>query len=223
VRGRVRSRQLRGSRSRSFPGKKAFINETFEVVRSNLKALIADAAQLSQQGRGRGQARPRAPTPSRHQGDFRKIVARRQRHARRGHRAAQRGRELRGSHREAATSRSKITDSYNGDFNGIKNNLNTCIDALSGLIGADEPHVQRSTTRARSTCKHATTASSRAPTGRWRSGVNEMVFGHIAVKKKAMACLGEFGRGNFEAPAGAFPRQEGVHQRDDGGQVRTGT
>src|SRR5438552_18765332 len=32
------------------------------------------------------------------------------------------------------------------------------------------------------------------------SGINTMVAGHITVKKKAMACLAEFGRGNFEAP-----------------------
>ena len=30
-------------------------------------------------------------------------------------------------------------------------------------------------------------------------GVNEMVMGHIAVKKKAMACVAEFGKGYFEA------------------------
>lgn len=36
-------------------------------------------------------------------------------------------------------------------------------------------------------------------------GVNDMVFGHIAVKKKAMACLAEFGRGNFDAPLEKFP------------------
>jgi len=29
---------------------------------------------------------------------------------------------------------SKITDTYNGDFNTIKNNLNTCIDAVSALV-----------------------------------------------------------------------------------------
>ncbi len=29
---------------------------------------------------------------------------------------------------------SKITDSYNGDFNEIKNNLNQCIEAITGLI-----------------------------------------------------------------------------------------
>ena len=28
----------------------------------------------------------------------------------------------------------KITDKYNGDFNEIKNNLNTCIDAVNALV-----------------------------------------------------------------------------------------
>jgi methyl-accepting chemotaxis protein len=37
------------------------------------------------------------------------------------------------------------------------------------------------------------------------NGVNDMVFGHIAIKKKAMACVSEFGRGNFEAPLEQFP------------------
>jgi len=36
-------------------------------------------------------------------------------------------------------------------------------------------------------------------------GTNTMVFGHIAVKRKAMACLKEFGEGNFDAPLEAFP------------------
>ena len=36
-------------------------------------------------------------------------------------------------------------------------------------------------------------------------GVNGMVGGHIAVKKKAMACIAEFGKGNFEAPLERFP------------------
>ena len=33
----------------------------------------------------------------------------------------------------------KITDTYHGDFNEIKNNLNTCIDAVNALI-ADAEH-----------------------------------------------------------------------------------
>ncbi|MFZ2407236.1 MAG: MCP four helix bundle domain-containing protein, partial [Methylobacter sp.] len=36
-------------------------------------------------------------------------------------------------------------------------------------------------------------------------GINKMVFGHIAVKKKAMACIKEFGEGNLEAPLEKFP------------------
>ena len=36
-------------------------------------------------------------------------------------------------------------------------------------------------------------------------GINVMVAGHIAVKKKAMACVAEFGRGNFDAPLDRFP------------------
>ena len=36
-------------------------------------------------------------------------------------------------------------------------------------------------------------------------GINDMVGGHITVKKKAMACIAEFGRGNFEAPLEKFP------------------
>jgi methyl-accepting chemotaxis protein len=36
-------------------------------------------------------------------------------------------------------------------------------------------------------------------------GVNGMVNGHISVKKKAMACVGEFGKGNFEAEIEKFP------------------
>lgn len=36
-------------------------------------------------------------------------------------------------------------------------------------------------------------------------GVNDMVAGHINVKKKAMACVAEFGKGNFGAPLERFP------------------
>ena len=37
------------------------------------------------------------------------------------------------------------------------------------------------------------------------AGVNNMVFGHIAVKKKAMACVKAFGEGDLEAPIEQFP------------------
>ncbi len=97
----------------------------------------------------------------------------------------------------------KITDSYNGDFNDIKNNLNTCIDSLNGLITG---------------MQHMSSEHDKGdidvmiPADKFdgaykvmAQGVNDMVSGHIAVKKKAMACVAEFGKGNFEAPLETFP------------------
>ncbi len=55
-----------------FNGKKVFINEIIEKVRSNLKALNEDAQMLSKAARD-GQVNVRADA-NRHQGDFRKIV-----------------------------------------------------------------------------------------------------------------------------------------------------
>ena len=98
---------------------------------------------------------------------------------------------------------SRITDSYNGDFNAIKNNLNRCIDALNGLT--------EEMTRM-SEAHNAGDIDAAIPVekfdGVYRTmarGVNEMVAGHITVKKKAMACIAEFGKGNFEAPLERFP------------------
>ena len=55
-----------------FPGKKAFINETIEQVRANLKALIADTDALVRAA-AEGKLSTRADA-ARHQGDFRRIV-----------------------------------------------------------------------------------------------------------------------------------------------------
>ena len=41
-------------------------------------------------------------------------------------------------------------------------------------------------------------------------GVNEMVADHIVVNRKAMACVAEFGKGNFEAPLEKFPGKKAV-------------
>nr|WP_101103150.1 methyl-accepting chemotaxis protein [Macromonas bipunctata] len=97
----------------------------------------------------------------------------------------------------------KITDSYNGDFNTIKNNLNTCIDALSGLI-ADMGHMSKE--------HNAGDIDVRIDDARFQGayqtmarGVNEMVFGHIAVKKLAMGVIRSFGEGNMDAPLDPLP------------------
>jgi len=118
-----------------FPGKKAFINETIEQVRSHLKALIRDMAMLSDAAI-EGRLSTRADI-SQHEGDFALIV--------KGVNetldavigplnvaAEYVDRISRGDIPQ------KITDNYNGDFNAIKNNLNACIDGLGGLVEANK-------------------------------------------------------------------------------------
>ncbi|UHC19835.1 methyl-accepting chemotaxis protein [Methylobacterium currus] len=93
----------------AFPGKKAFINDTIETLRGNLKRLIADMNRMS----------------SEHdKGDIDVFVP---------------------------------VDRFSGDFAVMA------------------------------------------------QGINQMVAGHIAVKKKAMACVKAFGEGDFNAPLEAFP------------------
>jgi methyl-accepting chemotaxis protein len=92
-----------------FPGKKAFINETIEQVRRNLKGLIAELNRVSKEHDA---------------GDI-----------------------------DAAID----ADKFQGDFGTVAR------------------------------------------------GINTMVAGHISMNKKAMACVAEFGRGNFEAPLDRFP------------------
>lgn len=97
----------------------------------------------------------------------------------------------------------KITENYNGDFNLIKNNLNGCIDNLNGLIQEmnhmSKEHDLGDIDVMMDTNKFQNSYREMA------EGVNKMVFGHISVKKKAMAVFTEFGEGNFEAPMELLP------------------
>jgi methyl-accepting chemotaxis protein len=59
----------------------------------------------------------------------------------------------------------KITDNYNGDFNTIKNNLNTCIDAVNALV-ADAAMLSRRSKGALETRADASEAPGRLPQDR---------------------------------------------------------
>ncbi|BDG10015.1 methyl-accepting chemotaxis protein [Anaeromyxobacter paludicola] len=97
----------------------------------------------------------------------------------------------------------RITDEYRGDFGAIKEALNGCIENLSALIGEMN---RMSADHDRGEIDAALPAERfQGAYRKMAEGVNGMVFGHIAVKKKAMACVAEFGKGNFEAPLEKFP------------------
>ncbi len=113
-------------------------NGDFNTIKNNLNACIdavnkmaTDAAMLSQAA-VEGKLSTRADA-SQHQGDFRKIVEG----------VNHTLDAVIGPLNVAAgyvdnfakgTIPAKITESYNGDFNIIKNNLNACVDALSLLV-----------------------------------------------------------------------------------------
>ena len=184
-------------------------------IRANIKDLIADTDELVKAA-VEGKLATRADA-NKHPGDFRRIVE--------GFNntldavigplnvsAEYIGRISKGD------IPARITTAYQGDFNEIKNNLNTCIDSLSGLIGE---------------IKHMSDEHNKGDIdvsvpvenfeGAYRvvaQGMNDMAAGHIAVKKKAMACIAEFGRGNFAAPLEKFPGKK-AFINDTIEQVRT--
>ena len=113
-------------------------NGDFNTIKNNLNACIeavnkmaADAVMLSQAAvEGRLETRADA---TQHQGDFRKIVegVNNTLDAVIGPLNVAAGYV---DHFAKGNIPAKITDSYNGDFNIIKNNLNACVDALNLLV-----------------------------------------------------------------------------------------
>ena len=107
------------------------IHEWLVLLKNNINALVADANMLAKAAM-EGKLETRADA-SKHQGDYRKIVQ--------GvddtldavigplNVAAKYVDQI-----SKGAIPAKITDSYNGDFNTIKNNLNTCIDAVNALV-----------------------------------------------------------------------------------------
>ncbi|GFO60864.1 hypothetical protein GMST_31890 [Geomonas silvestris] len=166
----------------------------------NINALIADANLLSQAA-VEGKLATRADA-SRHQGDFRKIVT--------GVNdtldAVIGPLNVTAEYVDRISKGDippRITDNYNGDFNEVKLNLNNCIETLNNLLSdmneMSHQHDLGDIDVVMPVEKYQ---------GAYRTmaqGVNTMVNGHIQVKKKAMACIAEFGKGNFEAHLEQFP------------------
>ncbi len=151
----------------------------------------------------------------------------------------------------------KITDSYNGDFNAIKNNLNLAIDAINDQAAVAQAiamgdlsvkvnvrsendvlakSIDAVVSNLRSFIADMKHMSQEHDAGDidvvmsadkfqgdyavMAKGVNDMVLGHIAVKKKAMACVKQFGEGNLDAPLERFPGKK-VFINDTIEQLRT--
>ena len=182
-----------------FPGKKAFINETIETLRANLKGLIAEMNRMSDE-HDRGDIDVFVPV-EKFNGDF-ATMAKGVNTMVAGHIAV----------KKKAIACIKEFGDGNFDsaleqFPGKKAFINEAIEAvranLKGLIAEmnrmsdehDRGDIDVFVSVEKFNGDFATMAK----------GVNTMVAGHIAVKKKAMACIKEFGEGNFDASLEQFP------------------
>ncbi len=89
----------------------------------------------------------------------------------------------------------KITDAYYGDFNEIKNNLNSCIDIMNGLLLETNNLIQ-----ATKEGKLDTRGNAAAFTGGWGQligGVNDLIEAIIEPIKEAAEVLAEMSKGNL--------------------------
>ena len=97
----------------------------------------------------------------------------------------------------------KIEDAWPGAFHEVRNGLNACTESIGGLLTG----IDRMAEEQNAGDFDAFIAAERLP-GDYRAAaqrVGEMVAGHVAVKKKAMGCVEEFSKGNFDAPLEQFP------------------
>jgi len=102
----------------------------------------------------------------------------------------------------------RITESYHGDFNEIKNNLNQCIATMNGILKEME---QMSVAHSGGDIDAVMPVDKFS--GAYKAmaqGVNTMVNGHISGNTKAMAAVAAFSHGDFEAPLEQFPGKMAV-------------
>jgi methyl-accepting chemotaxis protein len=201
--------------TREYKGEFLKLRDGFNSVFTSLNHLVKDATTLAVAAQD-GKLDTRADT-SRHRGDYQRIVE-----GMNGILVAVADPVKVSANYVERISRGdipeKITTEYKGDFNAIKQSLNRCIETLDALL-KEMAHMSRE--------HDAGDIDVIIDGGKFQGvykdvaqGINQMVGGHITVKKKAMACIAEFGRGNFEAPLEKFPGKK-AFINDTIEQVRT--
>jgi methyl-accepting chemotaxis protein len=182
-----------------FPGKKAFINDSIERLRGNMKAFIAEMNRMSDE-HTKGDIDVYIPT-DKFAGGFR-VMAQGVNDMVAGHITVKKKAmacvaEFAKGNFDAPLERFPGKKAFiNDNLEGLRANVKAFIADMNRM--SDE-HTKGDIDVYIPTDKFA---------GDFRimaQGVNDMVAGHIAVKKKAMACVAEFGRGNFEAVLERFP------------------
>ncbi len=106
----------------------------------------------------------------------------------------------------------KIADAFAGEPGAARNAVNACIEQWSE-VAAEVSRMSDEHTRG--------DIDVFLPTDRWKGvysglarSMNDLVAGHIAVKKKAMACVDEFFERELRRSPGAIPGEKSIHQRN---------
>ncbi len=182
-----------------FPGKKAFINENIERLRSSVKAFIEDMKTMSD-GHNAGDIDVVIPE-DRFEGSYR-VMAKGVNDMVMGHISVKK------------KAMACVAEFGKGNFEselekfpGKKAFINENIERLRSSVKAFIEDM-----KIMSDGHNAGDIDMVIPEDKFEGsyrvmakGVNDMVMGHISVKKKAMACLKQFGEGNFEAELEKFP------------------
>jgi methyl-accepting chemotaxis protein len=182
-----------------FPGKKAFINDNLEELRGNIKSFIAEMHRMSSE-HNQGDIDVVIPS-DKFGGDFRAM--------------AQGVNDMVAGHISVKKkAMACVAEFAKGNFNaplerfpGKKVFINDTIEQLRQNLQSFIVEMNRMSDEHTKGDIDVQIPAAKFM-GDFRTmaeGVNHMVSGHIEVKKKAMACVAEFGRGNFDAPLERFP------------------
>jgi methyl-accepting chemotaxis protein len=180
-------------------GQKSQINETIERLRGNLKSLLAEVSRMSDEHR-RGDIDVLIPV-ERFSGSFRAI--------------AQGVNEMVAGNIDVKKKAMACVGEFSKGnfsatlekFSGKKAFINDTIEHLRGTVQAliaEMNHMSDEHTKG-DIDVYIQADHFAGDFYAMAKGVNDMVAGHITVKKKAMACVDEFSKGNFDAPLEKFP------------------
>ncbi|WP_429932824.1 methyl-accepting chemotaxis protein [Agrobacterium vitis] len=182
-----------------FPGKKAFINETIETLRANLKGLISEMNRMSLE-HDKGDIDVFVPA-EKFKGDF-AVMAKGVNDMVASHIAVKK--KAMACVKEFGEGKFEAPlEQFPGKKAFINETIETLRANLKGLIS--EMNTMSIEHDKGDIDVFVPVEKFKGDFAVMAKGVNDMVSSHIAVKKKAMACIKELGEGNFNAPLEQFP------------------
>ncbi len=182
-----------------FPGQRAFINEGVEGLRSNVKTFISDMQHMSQE-HDSGDVDVRIDE-TKYQGAYAEMV-----HgvnAMVGAHVQEKSEMIQLMHALGDGNFEAQISQYPGKKAEINKNLDRLKGKLKGILDSvkwvTNEHVQGNIDMT----LHA--HMFKGGFGEIATAVNTIVAGQIELTEKALACVKEFGEGNFDAPLERFP------------------